>query len=91
MVGKVFIRHYVALFTITLEENRPALPQFELSSPVEQYETFYKHRAGRYVTDLRIGRWSSLSREQDSAPIEAEARGPAGLRLKTSLRVVLYT
>ncbi|GFX54612.1 hypothetical protein TNCV_792981 [Trichonephila clavipes] len=36
-------------------ENRPAAPQsFELPSPVEEYGTFYKHRAGRYSPDYRL-------------------------------------
>ncbi|GFX15650.1 hypothetical protein TNCV_2131361 [Trichonephila clavipes] len=41
----------------SIGENRPALPQsFELSLPAEEYGTFYKHQAGRYASDLRIGR-----------------------------------
>ncbi|GFV34016.1 hypothetical protein TNCV_2614141 [Trichonephila clavipes] len=37
--------------------NRPSLPQsFGLPLPTEEYGTFYEDRAGRYASDLRIGR-----------------------------------
>ncbi|GFX32009.1 hypothetical protein TNCV_4098601 [Trichonephila clavipes] len=37
--------------------NRSILPQsFELTSPSEEYGTFYEYRAGRYTPDLRTRR-----------------------------------
>ncbi|GFW48456.1 transposable element Tc3 transposase [Trichonephila clavipes] len=40
-----------------IEGNKPVLPQsFKLSSPAEQQDMFYEHRAGRYTPDLRNGR-----------------------------------
>ncbi|GFS97164.1 uncharacterized protein TNCV_1921111 [Trichonephila clavipes] len=47
----------------SIQRNRPELPQsFELSSNAEEYGTFYKHQAGSYAPNLRIGRRKIASR-----------------------------
>ncbi|GFW74393.1 hypothetical protein TNCV_2412921 [Trichonephila clavipes] len=62
MVGNLFVRCSVALFTRASERIKSkSMLSYELLSPTKEYRTFYEHRADSYAPDLRIGRKKSTS------------------------------